>query len=94
MSSDGWGGAAGSTSPAGSVGVLSCVCPKGTHLSMTEGAVVCEACPLNTYSSSAGLSCTLCPAGMMTSATGSDSVSDCQCPSSTQVLHAGECIQA
>jgi len=78
----------GSTSPPGSVGLLSCMCPRGTRVTL---AGVCEPCPLNTYSGSVGVACSPCPGGMVTAGTGSASLSDCVCESGS-VMHAGRCI--
>ncbi len=81
---------AGSTSPAGSVGVLSCTCPSGSRLKSTS---VCEPCPRNTYSSSAGMSCTPCPSPMVTAGEGSKSIAECVCPvDGGYYQHAGRCI--
>ena len=80
---------AGSTSPAGSVGVLSCTCPSGSRL---KSPSVCEPCPRNTYSSSVGLSCTPCPSPMVTAGEGSKSLAECVCPEG-YYQHAGRCIR-
>jgi hypothetical protein len=78
----------GSTSPAGSIGLISCICPIGSRL---KSGYLCEPCPLNTYSSSAGRVCTPCPIPMITMTEGSKSFSDCKCPSN-YYQHAGRCI--
>ena len=81
----GWG--AGSTSPSGSVGLLSCTCPKGTQLTQSKQ---CAPCPRNFYSSNAGVACTKCPSHMVTQQEGSTSPTDCQCPAG-YFQHAGLC---
>lgn len=78
----------GSTSPAGSIGVVACMCPSGSRL---KSASVCEPCPRNTYSSSAGLSCTPCPWPMVTVGEGSKSLAECVCPEG-YYQHAGRCV--
>jgi hypothetical protein len=84
----------GSTSPAGSVGYFSCTCGKGTRAALNQDdlqTLQCEPCPLNTYASSAGFSCTSCPEGMITLARGSGSLRDCVCPKG-QIKYAGVCV--
>ena len=83
----------GSTSPPGSVGRLSCTCPRGTreNLAADGVTVICEPCPINTYSPTVGVSCVQCPKLMITKTTGSTSLSDCQC-SQGLFVHAGQCL--
>ena len=82
---------AGSTSPPGSVGVLSCGCPQGTRQARSGNGIVCEACPPNTYSGSVGVACVPCPPQMVTAGSGSRSLIDCRCAEGL-VLHAGRCL--
>lgn len=84
----------GSTSPTGSVGYFSCACGKGTRAALNQDdqqTLQCKACPLHTYASSAGYSCTSCPEGMITLAKGSASMRDCVCPDG-RIKHAGVCV--
>ena len=84
----------GSTSPAGSVGPLSCMCGKGMRSAFRQedGMLQCELCPLNMYSSSPGFSCTPCPQGMVTLSRGTTMARDCVCPQGT-FKHAGVCVR-
>jgi hypothetical protein len=81
----------GASSPAGSVGYISCMCGKGSRTTFNQDALQCEPCPKNTYASNAGFSCTPCPDGMQTTGTGSTSQRQCVCPAG-KFNHAGLCF--
>ena len=70
----------GLTSPPGSVGIISCVCPAGAIAMITQDTFSCSNCPVGTFSSTAGAVCTRCPEGLTTMSDGATSLSKCVCP--------------
>ena len=58
-------------SAVGAVGLLSCMCPRGSRaMKQNDHTLVCEPCPLAYYSNAVGLSCTRCPNGFTTPSVG------------------------
>ncbi|OAF71502.1 hypothetical protein A3Q56_00718, partial [Intoshia linei] len=52
-------------------------CPAGTKAVTTNTVVTCPVCAVNTFSAADSLTCTACPTGKITVATGSSSANDC-----------------
>lgn len=67
----------GTKSPASSIGINSCLCPRGSRamrqMLVSHQTLLCEPCPRGYFSSDLGSSCTPCPLGLSTIAAGSTS---------------------
>ena len=71
----------GTKSPMSSIGINSCLCPRGYLASRqtieTHQTLLCEPCPRGYFSSNLGSSCTPCPWGLSTTVTGATSRLQC-----------------